>query len=64
MQISIGVLRHVVIEHNVHSLNVHSSAEQVGGHKQSLLEVLEFLVSGQSEINKFIILVTFRVLEV
>ena len=44
MQVCVSVLRHVVVEHNVDSLNVHATAEQVGGNQNSLLEVLELLV--------------------
>merc|ERR1719264_2520225 len=47
VQVCVSVLRHVVVEHNVDSLNIHATAEQVGGNKNSLLEVLELLIPGQ-----------------
>ena len=36
MQVGVGVLGHVVVEHDVHALNVHAAAEQVCGHEDSL----------------------------
>ena len=44
MKVGIRVLGHVVVEHNVDSLNVHSSTEEVGGNQDPLLEILELLV--------------------
>ena len=44
MKIGIRVLRHVIVEDNIDSLNIHATAEQVGGNKNSLLEVLELLI--------------------
>ena len=48
MKVGVSVLGHVVVEHNVDSLNVHATAEEIGGHEDSLLEILELLVSGES----------------
>ena len=48
VQICVCVLRHVVVEDNVDALNVHATAEQVGGDENPLLEILELLVSGES----------------
>ena len=45
MQVSVRVLRHVVIEDNVDSLNVHASPEQVGGDQDAFLEIFELLVA-------------------
>ena len=36
MKVGVGVLGHVVVEHNVHTLYVHATAEQVGGDQNSL----------------------------
>ena len=36
MQVGVGVLGHVVVEHDVDSLDVHASAEQVGGDQDTL----------------------------
>ena len=47
MEVHVGVFRHVVIENDVYSFDIHSSSKQVCGHEDSLLEVLERLVSGQ-----------------
>ena len=47
MQVGVRVLGHVVVEHNVDPLDVHASTEQVGGHQDSPLEVLELLVAGE-----------------
>lgn len=38
MQVSVGVLRHVVVEDNVDSLNVHTTAEKIRGNQYSLQE--------------------------
>ena len=47
VQVGVRVLRHVVVEHDVDPLDVHASAEQVGGHQDSPLKVLELLVAGE-----------------
>lgn len=47
VQISIRVLWHVVVEHDVDPLDIHPSAKQVGGHQYPPLEVLELLVPGK-----------------
>ncbi len=36
VQVSVRVLWHVIVEDNVHSLNVHATAEQVGGDQDPL----------------------------
>ena len=46
MQVCVRVLRHVVVEDDVDSLDVHPAAEQVGGDQDPLLEILELLVPG------------------
>ena len=45
MQIGVGVLGHIVVEHDVHSLDIHTTSEEVGGDEDTALEVLEELVS-------------------
>ena len=49
VKVCVGIFGHVIVEDNVDTLDVHATAEQVGGHKDSLLEVLELLVTAQSE---------------
>ena len=49
MQVGVRVLWHVVVEDDVHSLDVHASTKQVGCDQDALLEVLELLVTTQSE---------------
>ena len=48
VKVGVRVLRHVVVEHNIDSLNVHATTEEVGGNQDPLLEILELLVSGES----------------
>jgi len=48
MQISVSVLRHVVVEDDVDPLNIHASPEQIRGDEDSLLEILELLVPGET----------------
>merc|ERR1719273_1139728 len=48
VQVGVSVLGHVVVEDNVDSLNVHATTEEVGGDKDSLLEILELLVARES----------------
>lgn len=38
MQVSVRVLWHVIVEYDVHSLNVHSSTEKVGSNQNSLFK--------------------------
>ena len=48
MKVSIGVLGHVIVEHNVHSLDIHTTSKEVGGDEDTFMEILELLVSVQS----------------
>jgi len=48
MQVHITVLWHVVVKHNVNSLYVHTTSKQVSSDQDTLLEVLELLVTGKS----------------
>lgn len=47
VEVGVRVLGHVVVENNVDPLNVHASAKQVCGHKDSLLKILELLIPRQ-----------------
>lgn len=47
MQIGVRIFWHVVVEDDVHSLDVHTSAKQVSGHQDPPLEVLELLIARQ-----------------
>ena len=44
MQVGVRILRHVVVKGNVHPLNVHASAKQVGSHKNSSLKIFKLLI--------------------
>lgn len=44
VKVCVRILWHVIVEDNVDSLDVHSSAKQVGGDKDPPLEVLKLLV--------------------
>jgi len=48
MQVGVGILGHIVVEHNVNSLNVHAATKEVGGHQNALLEILKLLVAVQT----------------
>ena len=41
MQILVGVVGEVVVDYDVHTLNVNSSAKDIRSHHDALLEVLE-----------------------
>lgn len=48
MQIGVRVFWHVVVEDNVDSLNVHSSAKEISGDQDPPFEILKLLVARQS----------------
>lgn len=48
VQIGVRVLGHVIVEHNVHTLDIHTTTEQVGRDQDSLLKVLELLIARQT----------------
>jgi len=48
VQVGVRVLGHVIVEHNVDTLDVHAAAKQVRRHQDTLLEVLELLVTVQA----------------
>lgn len=47
MQVGVRVFRHVIIEGNVYSLNVHATTKKIGGNQDPALEILELLVPGK-----------------
>ena len=49
VKVCVRILRHIIIEDNIHSLYVHSTAKQVGGNKHSLWEILELFVAWQPD---------------
>ena len=49
MKVGIGILWHVIVEYDVHTLNVHATSKQVGGDQDTLLEILELLVPAQKD---------------
>lgn len=44
VKVGVCILGHVVVEHDVDTLYVHSSTEQIGRDQNTLLEVFELLV--------------------
>lgn len=48
VEVGVRVLRHVIVEDDVDSLNVHPSAKQIGGHQDPPLEVFELLIARQT----------------
>ena len=44
VQVVLGVCWHVVVDDDVHSLDVNSSSHQIGGDHDASLELLELLV--------------------
>ena len=52
MQIGVRIFWHVVVEDDVHPLNVHPSAKEVSGHQDPPLEVFELLIARQSARGK------------
>mmetsp|Transcript_24253 Transcript_24253/g.41165 ORF Transcript_24253/g.41165 Transcript_24253/m.41165 type:complete len:283 (-) Transcript_24253:275-1123(-) len=48
MQVLVGVVREIIVDHNVHLLDINTTAEKVSSYKDSLVEFLEGLVSGNS----------------
>lgn len=44
MQIGITSHRHIIVDHEVHSLDIDSSRHQIGGHQDSLLSFLENII--------------------
>lgn len=47
VQIGVRIFWHVVVEDDIDPLNVHASAEEVSGHQDPPLEVLELLIARQ-----------------
>ncbi len=55
MQVGIGILRHVVVENDVHALDVHSAAEQISGDQDALSKSKQHVLNtlnGSLMINK------------
>ena len=44
MQVGLRIRWHIVVDDNVHTLNVHTTRKQFRRHKNALLKVLEFRV--------------------
>ena len=47
MQVGVTVLGHVIIEHDVDTLDIHSPAKQICGHQDPFAETFECLIFGQ-----------------
>ena len=52
MEVSVRAVRHVIVNDDVDSFNVNTSAEDVSGHHNSLLEVLEDFIAFNSNKKK------------
>lgn len=44
MEVGVGVLGHVVVDHHIDTLDIDTSSKQVGGNHDTGLELLELLV--------------------
>lgn len=44
MQVRVRVFRHVVVENDVNTLDVHSPAKEVGSHQDPPLEIFKLLI--------------------
>ena len=51
MQVGVRVIRHVVVEDYVYSLDIHSSAKKVSSHQYPLAEIFERLVATKTSGN-------------
>lgn len=40
VQIGVRILGHVIVEHDINSLDIHTTPKQVCGHQNSLAEIL------------------------
>ena len=47
VEVGVGIFRHVVVEHDIYSFNIHASSKEIGGNQHSLAETLERLVFSQ-----------------
>lgn len=45
VQVRVAAFRHIIIDDNINSFDVNSSAEEVCGHHNSFFEVFELLVA-------------------
>ena len=52
VQVAICVTRSVIVDDDIDSLNVDATAEDVGGDKDTLFEVLELRVTGDTTTTK------------
>lgn len=48
VQVGVWVFWHVVVEDNIDSLNIHSTAEEISGYQDPPLEVFKLLIARQS----------------
>ena len=52
VQIAVGIGGHVVVDNNVHALNVHAATKNVSGHENAALEALEVCVVLDSRVQE------------
>ena len=60
MEVGIRVFRHVIVEDNVDSLDVHPPTKEIRGHQDTLAEALKCLVLGKPVKNKTSKITFFR----
>lgn len=51
MEVAVGICRGIVVDNDIHSLNINTTTEDVSGNKNTLLECLESTVSVDSEMR-------------
>ena len=59
MEVGIRVFRHVIVEDNVDSLDVHPPTKEIRSHQDTLAEALKCLVLGKPAKNKKTSKITF-----
>ena len=52
MEIRIGIFRHIVIEDDVHTFNIHSTSEEIRSDENTCLKFFEFFVTCQTRKTK------------
>jgi hypothetical protein len=55
MQVGIGVVGHVVIDHDIDTFDIDTSTQQVGGNHDSVFVILEVLISVNSSLVKIVL---------
>merc|ERR1711931_215433 len=48
MKICVRIFRHIIIEDDVDSFNIHTTTKQIGGNQNTALEIFKFLITGKT----------------